>query len=340
VERAIEGDRAKRMKLDARAWDPDKVWRKAAKHSVWVLLAAWTGYTFVGYFTPITELGPKLLDFDTGPWETFWVVFYGFATWGNAGFLREQVCIYMCPYARFQSAMFDQDTLVIAYDHGRGEPRGSRKRGVEPRSQGLGDCIDCELCVQVCPTGIDIREGLQYECIACAACIDACDSVMDRMQYPRGLIRYTTQHAVDHQATHVIRPRTLVYTALLSTLVVSWIAGVSLRKPLAMDVLRDRNALYRVLPDGSVENVYLLKVMNRSGAPRTYRLEVEGLSGLRVETDHAISAQAGEVANVAARVIAPPGVAPGGHDIELELSEADGEGAEIGEEARFFAPSR
>jgi cytochrome c oxidase accessory protein FixG len=340
VERSIEGDRARRMKLDARAWDLDKAWRKLAKHGIWVLLAAWTGYTFVGYFTPITELGPKLLDFDTGPWETFWVVFYGFATWGNAGFLREQVCIYMCPYARFQSAMFDQDTLVIAYDHGRGEPRGSRKRGADPRSQGLGDCIDCELCVQVCPTGIDIREGLQYECIACAACIDACDSVMDRMQYPRGLIRYTTQHAVDHQATHVLRPRTLVYTALLSTLVVSWIVGVSLRKPLAMDVLRDRNALYRVLADGSVENVYLLKVMNRSGAPRTYALTVEGLAGLRVETDHAISAQTGEVANVAARVIAPPDVAPGGHAIELELTELDGDGAQIEEEARFFAPSR
>ena len=166
-----------------------------------MLLALWTGFTFVGFFTPIRELGGRWCStLSTGPWETFWILFYGAATCGNAGFLREQVCIYMCPYARFQSAMFDRDTLIISYDPARGEPRGSRPRRADPRAAGLGDCIDCRACVQVCPTGIDIRDGLQYECIACAACVDACDTVMDRMGYPRGLIRYTTQQALEGQA--------------------------------------------------------------------------------------------------------------------------------------------
>ena len=147
------------------------------------------------------------------------MLFYGFATYGNAGFLREQVCKYMCPYARFQSAMFDKDTLIITYDATRGEPRGARTKGTDPKAQGLGDCIDCTLCVQVCPTGIDIRKGLQYECIACAACIDACDDVMDKVGYPRGLIRYDTQHGLEGKPTHVLRPRIIVYGTLLALLI-------------------------------------------------------------------------------------------------------------------------
>jgi cytochrome c oxidase accessory protein FixG len=190
VERRFEGDRQARIKLDASAWSVDKLWRKGGKQIVWLAIGLWTGFTFVGYFTPIQSLGAQVFGaggFALGPWESFWILFYGFATYGNAGYMREQVCKYMCPYARFQSAMFDRDTLIISYDTARGEPRGSRARGVAPASVGKGDCINCTLCVQVCPTGIDIREGLQYECIGCAACIDVCDSVMDKMNYPRGL---------------------------------------------------------------------------------------------------------------------------------------------------------
>src|SRR5690606_14876874 len=238
--RWAEGDRGKRMKLDAGPWNREKILRKGAKHFLWLAFALWTGFTFVGFFTPIKDLGSRLVPFELGGWEAFWVFFYALATWGNAGFLREQVCKYMCPYARFQSAMFDRNTLLIAYDPMRGEPRGPRKRGLgsvlerargllDPRTaydyvfrasahptaadnraqargtitlagagekpaplpkfapEELGDCIDCTICVQVCPTGIDIRNGLQYECIACGACIDACDEVMGKMGYPRGL---------------------------------------------------------------------------------------------------------------------------------------------------------
>src|SRR5210317_507794 len=205
----------------------------------------WTGFTFVGFFTPIRELGADFIALDVGGWTLFWGLFYGFATYGNAGYMREQVCKYMCPYARFQSAMFDKDTLIISYDEERGEPRGRRKRSVDTKDAGLGDCIDCTLCVQVCPTGIDIREGLQYECIACAACIDACDSVMDKMNYPRGLVRYSTEHAMKEGETRILRPRVLVYAVLLVILLVGIVGALSSRYELRVDVLRDRNALYR-----------------------------------------------------------------------------------------------
>ena len=210
VERHFEGDRSARMRLDAAPWSADKLWRKGGKQAVWVAIGLWTGFTFVGYFTPIHTLWAEVwatlgLGAATqpglGPWEAFWVLFYGFATYGNAGYMREQVCKYMCPYARFQSAMFDKDTMIVSYDPGRGEPRGSRPRSLahaEVKAQGKGDCIDCTLCVQVCPTGIDIRDGLQYECISCSACIDVCDGVMDKMQYPRGLIRFATENGLEH----------------------------------------------------------------------------------------------------------------------------------------------
>jgi cytochrome c oxidase accessory protein FixG len=201
IERKVEGSRMQQQKLDASPMSARKFRIKASKHFLWLAFSAWTGFTFVGYFSPIDELGRNLLAFNIGPWETFWIVFYGFATYGNAGFMREQVCKYMCPYARFQSAMFDKDTLVVSYIPNRGEPRGSRKRSVDPVAAGLGDCIDCTLCVQVCPTGIDIRNGLQYECIACSACIDACDDVMDKMGYEQGLIKYTTEHAMQGGTT-------------------------------------------------------------------------------------------------------------------------------------------
>src|SRR5690349_1202041 len=215
IERKVEGDRNRRMKLDAAPWNGAKVARKSLKQFLWIAFALWTGFTFVGFFTPIRELAGEVRHLQASGWETFWILFYAFATYGNAGYLREQVCKYMCPYARFQGAMFDRDTLVISYDEARGEPRGSRRKTAERGSTGLGDCIDCLACVQVCPTGIDIRNGLQVGCIACAACIDACDVVMDKMAYPKGLIRYTTENARDGRPMRVLRPRTLIYASLL-----------------------------------------------------------------------------------------------------------------------------
>ncbi len=339
IERWFEGDRNRRMKLDRAPWTREKLWRKGGKHLAWVVLALWTGFTFVGFFTPVQELAGKAGSLSTGPWETFWVLFYSLATWGNAGFLREQVCKYMCPYARFQSAMFDRDTLIIAYDPNRGEPRGPRARSVDRQANGLGDCVDCKACVQVCPTGIDIREGLQYECIACAACIDACDGVMDRMNYPKGLIRYTSQQALEGRESRVVRPRMLVYGALLGLLVVGFFVSLSLRTPVSLDVMRDRNALYRTLADGSVENVYLLRILNKDTEAHRYRLAASGLPGLVIETDaaeHAVGP--GEVYSLPARVRVPAGAAQGSSSIRVKVAAVDDPRLVATREARFLAP--
>ena len=308
MERVTEGSRARRMKLDAAPWSVDKLGRKLSKQVLWIGFAAWTGFTFVGFFTPITELANRVLDFSATGWETFWIVFYGFATYGNAGFLREQVCKYMCPYARFQSAMFDRDTLIISYDTARGEPRGGRRKGLDPATRGLGSCTDCTLCVQVCPTGIDIRNGLQYECIACAACIDACDSVMDRMGYPRGLVRYDTQHRLEHRSTRILRPRVIVYGVLLAALIAGFIVALAMRKPVGLDVLHDRNTLYRSLATGEIENVYLLKIMNKDTRPHQFRVtldsdEDEGNNAHRLDPQEpTFTVPSGEVFNAAVRV--------------------------------------
>ncbi len=282
MERWFEGDRPKQMKLDKAPWTRDKILRKTGKHTAWALFALFTGLTFVGYFSPIADLIPRFLTFDTGAWETFWILFYSFATWGNAGFMREQVCIYMCPYARFQSAMFDKDTLIISYDEERGEPRGARKRGSDYKAKGLGDCIECTLCVQVCPTGIDIRDGLQYQCIGCSACVDVCDEVMDKMGYPRGLVRYTTENAMAGKPAKALRPRVLLYGTLLLVLLAGFVYGVAARSPVGIDVIRDRNVLYRELPDGQVENVYTLKLTNRHTDVRHFEIRISGLEGARL----------------------------------------------------------
>jgi cytochrome c oxidase accessory protein FixG len=284
VERKFEGDRQARMKLDAAPWSAAKLARRAGKQAAWLAIGAWTGFTFVAYFTPARTLGAEVASLAVGPWEAFWILFYGFATYGNAGYMREQVCKYMCPYARFQSAMFDRDTLVISYDAARGEPRGSRRRGVAAASVGKGDCIDCTLCVQVCPTGIDIRKGLQYECIGCAACIDACDAVMDKMQSPRGLIRYATQNGMQGHWTRrqmwlrVLRPRVLVYGAVLSAIVVAFVTSLAVRSPFKADIVRDRGALARLVEGGRVENVYRVQLMNSTERAQRFHIETEGLA--------------------------------------------------------------
>ncbi len=286
VERKFEGDRMARMKRDAGAWTLQRLWRSGGKHLAWLLIALWTGFTFVGYFTPVRSLAMGVANLGLGPWETFWILFYGFATYGNAGFMREQVCKYMCPYARFQSAMLDKDTLIISYDEARGEPRGSRSKKADPAKLGLGACIDCGLCVQVCPTGIDIRKGLQYECIGCAACIDVCDDVMRKMNYAPGLVRYDTQNGLAQQLTRsqrlrrILRPRVLGYSAVLLLIVCALAISIAARPPFKVDVVRDRSTLARQVGDGEVENVYRLQIMNVTETPQTYRITAQGLDGL------------------------------------------------------------
>lgn len=252
IERKVEGDRFARIRLDSEEWPWSfRKWRlKVTKHFLWLLIAFWTGFTFIGYFTPITTLGSALIHLSLGPWQTFWLCFYAFATWGNAGFMREQVCKYMCPYARFQSVMVDKDTFVVTYDKVRGDPRGSRSKSANKAALGLGDCVDCSICVQVCPTGIDIRDGLQYMCIGCGACIDACDQVMEKVNYPKGLIRYTSERAMLEKldATkakdRILRPRVLVYIGFIVILFIGFALSIFMRNPVRMDILRDRGCSY------------------------------------------------------------------------------------------------
>jgi cytochrome c oxidase accessory protein FixG len=338
IEAAIEGNRSKRMKLDKAPWTWDKVWRKSAKQVCWITLALFTGYTFVGYFSAIDELTTRLAAFNAGPWELFWVLFYGFATYGNAGFMREQVCKYMCPYARFQSSMFDRDTLIVTYDAGRGEPRGARRRGVDYRSQGQGDCIDCTMCVQVCPTGIDIRKGLQYECIACAACIDACDSVMDKMNYPRGLIRYSTERAMEHKKYRLLRPRTIVYSSFLAVLCIVLVSSLALTEPVILDVIRDRNALYRDVGRAGIQNTYTVRVVNKHNTPHAYRLAASGIEGIRLQPETDFSVAAESVYTLPVSVTVSHEQAGGGHEIVFHLEATDGSNIRISEESRFRGP--
>jgi cytochrome c oxidase accessory protein FixG len=340
MERVTEGRRNKRIRLDQGPWNGEKIARKSAKQFLWITFALWTGFTFVGFFVPIRDLGMRTLEFNLGGWETFWLFFYAFATYGNAGYLREQVCKYMCPYARFQSAMFDDDSLVISYDVDRGEPRGPRKKSVDHRELGLGDCIDCLGCVQVCPTGIDIRDGLQIECIACAACIDVCDDVMDRMGYPRGLIRYTTENALTGKPTRILRPRIFIYLAALlalATLVGLILAG---RDPLLVDVLRDRTALHRVT-EQTLENPYTLKLSNRTEEDLSVSIRAEGLDGLRViEPTEPVTVAPSQVANRPLTLGLPIERARAGmHEITIVTVDADGK--VLNEtETRFFIPAR
>jgi cytochrome c oxidase accessory protein FixG len=325
IERKIEGDRAARIKLDSRALCFEKIYKKWLKHAAWIAFSMWTGFTFLGYFTPIRELSTGILHFHLSPWETFWICFYGFATYGNAGFLREQVCKYMCPYARFQSAMFDKDTLIVTYDEERGEPRSGRSRKVNAKEAGLGDCIDCNLCVQVCPVGIDIRDGLQYECISCGLCVDACDSIMDKMNYPRGLVRFSTQNGVSHHwSKHeiiqkILRPRVLIYTGLLVLLCISFAVSLGLRTPFKVDVIRDRGVLSRLV-GGNVENVYRLQITNATEAMQTYRISVTGLEGLAIASENEFKVDAADSRLVALRLQIPDGsIQSGSHAINFEI---------------------
>lgn len=340
MEQWTEGTRKQRMKLDKAPWGWNKLRRKGSKQLLWLSFSLWTGFTFVGYFTPVRELAPQLLTFSAGGWATFWTFFYAFATYGNAGYMREQVCKFMCPYARFQSAMFDKDTLIISYDEKRGEPRGGRKRTADKQALGLGDCIDCTLCVQVCPTGIDIRAGLQYECIACAACIDACDSVMDKMNYPRGLVRYSTEHSMKGGTSHVLRPRIFVYAALLLALFAGLVTSMATRTPIILDVIRDRNSLYRELPGDRVENIYTLKVINQRNDERSFHLSVDGVPGIELDgVGDVIVVEGGSVLSLPVRARTHRDNASGIMDITFRVSDVDDASLAITEDSRFLGPT-
>lgn len=343
VEHRIEGDRSARIRLDNGSWTFEKIWKKLLKQVVWIAVSFWTGFTFVGFFVPIRELGGELLALH-GTWQIFWVFFYGLATYGNAGYLREQVCKYMCPYARFQSAMFDNDTLVVTYDPERGEPRGPRTKAIDYKAKGLGDCIDCSLCVQVCPTGIDIRNGLQYDCIGCGLCVDACNTVMDKMQYPRGLIRFSTQNGVKNHWTQsqmlkrVLRPRVLFYSGVLGVLCLGMLASLMVRTPLKVDVVRDRAALSRIVTGGKLENIYRLQIMNATEGTQRYVIGAHGLDGLEVVSEPEVAIDPAESRWVVVRLQIPYGSAvPGSHTVHFDIR-AQGDKAQVVEKSVFLVP--
>jgi cytochrome c oxidase accessory protein FixG len=344
IERKVEGDRSARMRLDGANFSTEKLVKKWYKHTIWIFLSIWTGFTFVGYFTPIRDLAMEFFLTQMSSWELFWVFFYALATYGNAGFMREQVCKYMCPYARFQSAMFDNDTLIVTYDAERGEPRGPRAKAADSNSLNLGACVDCTLCVQVCPTGIDIRDGLQYECIGCGACADVCDTVMDKLGYARGLVRYATQNAMDNKWTskemwqRLMRPRVQIYTMILVAVTVGLLVSLSMRTPFRVDVVRDRSTLSRITESGTLENVYRLQIMNAAETVQTYRLSVKGLSGLKITTEAEVSVDPTQARWIVLRADVPYGsVESGSHKIMFEI-QALGSDDFVLEKSVFIVP--
>lgn len=343
IEQKIEGDRNARIKLDAAPMDGAKFSKRALKHGIWILLSLWTSFTFVGYFTPIKDLWAEAQTLSFGPWEWLWIGLYGAFTYGFAGHLRDQVCKYMCPYARFQGVMFDPDTLIITYDLERGEPRGGRAKSVDHKAQGLGDCIDCDLCVAVCPTGIDIRKGLQYECIGCAACIDVCDEVMDKMSYPRGLVRYTTENALaKHWSAkdifaHVARPRTLLYSAILGAISIAFVWGLATKAQLRVDVIRDRGTLSREVEGGLIENVFRLQVMNVTEQAHRYSLSVAGMDRAELIGEPVIELPAASNKNVTLQVRVPPESGkPGSNTIYFDVKALDDARISVHEKAMFL----
>jgi cytochrome c oxidase accessory protein FixG len=297
-EEKLEGSANKRRKQDSGKMTPNLLLRKTIKHIAWMAIALITGFTFVGYFVPIKSLVVDFLTINTTFWAGFWVLFFAICTYANAAWMRSIVCLHMCPYARFQSAMFDKDTFIVGYNTKRGESRGPRSRKADPKKLGLGDCIDCDLCVQVCPTGIDIRDGLQYECINCGACIDVCNQTMDRMGYEKDLISYTTEHKLSGKHTKVMRPKLIGYGGIMLLMLGLFFLQVVNVEPVGMSVLRDRNQLFKVNAEGFVENTYNLKVINKTQQQQTYTLDVTGLSDVTWYGKQSIEVAPGEVLNL------------------------------------------
>ena len=352
MERWVEGTRAQQMKLSASPWNFTKIRKRLSKQFLWISFAFLTGMTFVGYFVPIRELVAEIINLEIAGWSLFWVFFYGFATYGNAGFMREQVCKYMCPYARFQSAMFDKDTLIVAYDGERGEPRERGKRRKDDPADQRGDCIDCGICVQVCPTGIDIRDGLQYECIACAACIDACDEVMHRVDLPTGLIKYTSENRDANPEISLkqtlFRPRILIYATLLSLVIVGFATALLNRASFQVDILRDRNALFRWSSEHQIENSYHVKLMNKSQIKQQYTVSLRGLDAAVVawakadDQGNSPPVAAGEIGDYNVIITLPEDANYSrSQSIELVFEEVHGSKQELEmEKTKFWGPAQ
>ncbi|NTS76827.1 cytochrome c oxidase accessory protein CcoG [Catenovulum sp. SM1970] len=338
-EEKLEGSRHQRMKLDKQPNDFNKVWRKTAKHASWIGFSLFTSLTFIGYFTPIDKLFVDFLTFNSTFWYAFWVLFFTFCTYGNAGWMREIMCTHICPYARFQSAMFDKDTFTVSYDANRGENRGPRGRKQDPKDLGLGDCIDCNLCVQVCPTGIDIRNGLQYECINCGACIDACDGVMEKMRYEKGLISYTTEHALEGKPTKLFRSKLMGYLVILTVMTAGLIYNIASRVPFELDILRDRGQLYRETFTGEIENTYTLKILNKSQQEAVFTLSTRELPEAKWLGDNAIKVAPGHVTTLPISLVVDPYLLDmpiNDFNFVIKAEFADGTSDSIEQESRFF----
>ena len=339
LEQKTEGSRNQRMKLDKAPWSAEKIARKAAKHGSWLFVGFLTGMTFVGYFYPVKELVYDFASLSAGKWQLLWTIFFTLATYINAGWMREQVCKYMCPYARFQSVMFDQDTLIVSYDKSRGEPRGPRKRNLDHKELTVGDCVACELCVQVCPTGIDIRDGLQYECIGCALCVDACNSVMDKMSYPRGLIRYTSEHELEGGTTHWLRPRIIGYMIVLSIMVGVFSYNVFNRIPVELTAIRDRNQLYLTTDTGAIENIYTLHLVNMDTAAHDFDISISGIEGATIigETRHRL--EGSEQRTITLRIsMAPEDLSKPSTELDFKAEATDMPSLQATAESRFMKP--
>lgn len=338
-EEITEGNRHQRIRLDASPLSFNKIARKSTKHFLWGALALATGLTFVGYFTTIDGLMVRFGSFELGGWEMFWIFFFTTATYINAGWMREQVCTYMCPYARFQSVLFDKDTLVISYDAARGEPRGSRKKGTEYSKEGLGSCIDCRLCVQVCPTGIDIRDGLQIDCIGCAACVDACDGVMEKMGYEPGLVKYTTQNLLEGRSFHLLRPRLIAYGVALLSMCLLLLYVLFTRIPVELDIIKDRNQLYRETAEGLIQNVYTLKILNKGQQITTYQISSSSNQAIVYQGRSEVRVNPGEVYTLPITLEADPTVIKSGKsEVAFTVTATDDPDSRATQETKFIAP--
>lgn len=350
IDHFVEGDRNKRLKLEKEPWNARKIRIKTLKYILIFALAAWTGITFAGWFVPIREFVPAIFNGTAGTGSLGVAAFYGVMTWLFGHIMREQVCLHMCPYARFQSAMFDHDTLIISYDEERGEPRGARKKNVARGEHGIGDCINCTMCVQVCPVGIDIRDGLQYECIGCAACIDACDEIMDKMNYPRGLIRYTTEAVLKHEYTDaqikqkLYRPKVLGYGAALLLAVIGLLIGIATRQTIQIDIIKDRGVMVRENKKGMLENAYTLHISNASDQTQVIQAQVTGFEDIVLTgiPDGGIVIGNGQIINIPVQVATQPEYAnKGSHPIEFtfhyrQQNEPENKTREIKEKAIFI----
>ena len=339
AEKVTEGDRNQRIKLSNAEFSVEKSLRHLSKHSLWILISAVTAFTFVGYFFPVKTLSLDLLIWEASGWAVFWILFFAAATYINAGWLREQVCLHMCPYSRFQSVMFDKDTLVITYDAQRGEGRGARRKETDYKAEGLGDCIDCKMCVQVCPTGIDIRDGLQLECIGCAACIDACDSVMEKMEYPKGLVRYATENELSGTKSKILRPRMMAYAFMLIAMVACFGYLLSERELVELSSVRDRDALFSLSTDGLIENIYNLQVGNKDQQTHIFDLSVIGLDHIKVLGKKSVQVTPGEVINIPMRLqLKQKYLTNPASDIMFQVKARDNQNIATTKESRFIGP--